>query len=246
MDRKACARSSCLGPSPASALTRIRKSCSRGQTSPNARLYLHATDDGIYCLNLDLPNAKIDERGQWICSDDVLTVGPYRLTVRTDGGPIGVPELPDPVALGSAGIPVPMMYIRCNRVLKDRRRFRSRLMIVGRRPHCPLQLRGGKVSSFHCAFYWQDRRLWCLDLLSSNGTTLGGQPIECCEVQMGEELEVGEFEIIYHRWSPRASMEPAWQPDASDLAPRETQPNADEKAISAEEFAPPRLFRMTK
>jgi FHA domain len=196
-------------------------------------LYLHATPNGIYALNLDLEDTPLDRRGQWITDDRPLLVGMYRLTVRAASGIVAAPTLPDLVASNSAQPPIPVVAIYCGKLLKDRRRFRSPLSLLGRRPQCSLQLRGIKVSSFHCALYWQDRRLWCVDLLSSNGTTISGQPVHCAELQLNHRLELGEFGLVYYRWSPRSSMSPGWQPVPLASAVPTSKPEGDAVAPPA-------------
>jgi FHA domain len=178
--------------------------------------YLHATSTGLYALSLDLENIDLQERGRWLRPSDVLVVGPYRLTARLASGLVAPLELAELVARGNAQPPLPVLDIYCGRLLKDKRRFRSRLSLLGRRPQCSLQLKGSQVSSFHCALYWEQRRLWCIDLLSSNGTKLNGAPLGCAEVLLNDQLEVGEFELDYHRWSPRRSMTPGWEPSSGE------------------------------
>jgi hypothetical protein len=201
-------------------------------------LYLHATAEGLYSLDLDLTEGNLDERGRWLRPDDVLAVGPYRISARTCRGlwaPTGADNL---VTRGSLLPPLPVLNIFCGRLLKDKRRFRSRLSLLGRRPQCSLQLRGAQVSSFHCALYWEQRRLWCIDLLSSNGTQLNGAPLNCDEVCLSDRLGVGEFELEYNRWSPRRSMQPGWEPTGSADAIEDDSPSsalmADVEAISGE------------
>lgn len=176
-------------------------------------LYVHATDEGLFCLDLDVEDAVLEKRGRWLERHDTVHVGPYLLSARlASGAPLAVPQPPSPVAWGSAGVPLPVMNVHCQRLLKDKRRFRARLNLVGRRPQCALQLRSSQVSSFHCALFWDQRRLWCVDLLSSNGTQLNGAKIDFCEVRLSDRIDVGEFTLVYYRWSPRRSMQPGWQP----------------------------------
>ena len=199
--------------------------------------YLHATGDGLYCLDLDVEDADAENRGRWLAADDVLQVGPYQLTVRCASASQDRPQLPPPTARGSAAAPLPVVNVHCQRLLKDKRRFRARLNLVGRRPQCALQLRGSRVSAFHCALYWDQRRLWCVDLLSSNGTQLNGEKIDFAEMQLNDRLDVGEFSLVYFRWSPRSSMQHGWQPDAGgqehDLA------DADDSAPAFDALSPP-------
>src|SRR5262249_8261038 len=117
-----------------------------GEGVPQRVFYLHATADGIYCLNLDIEEGSLEDRGRWLASSETLTVGPYRLRVRreSDAESAACPALPGPVAWGSATAPLPVMNIFCSKILKDKRRFRARLNVLGRRPQCSLQLRGPK------------------------------------------------------------------------------------------------------
>ncbi len=181
-------------------------------------LYLHATCDGVFCLDLDMEDSVAQKRGRWLREDEAVRVGPYALTARlaSAAGRGGSPP-PSPVAWGSAGVPLPVINVHCQRLLKDKRRFRARLNLVGRRPQCALQLRGARVSSFHCALFWDQRRLWCVDLLSSNGTQLNGEKFDCGELLLNDRLDVGEFTLVYYRWSPRRSMQPGWQPEQDAL-----------------------------
>jgi len=195
--------------------------------------YLHATSAGIYCLSLDIEEGNLEERARWLNPQDALTVGPYRLTARTQGALIAPPERVGLVLRGSSPPPLPVLNIYCGNLLKDKRRFRSQLSVLGRRPQCALQLRGARVSSFHCALFWEQRRLWCIDLLSSNGTQLNGAPLRCEEVRLNDRLEIGEFGLAYHRWSPRSSMSPGWQPSVQPDAPD------DEPLSSSDALAEP-------
>jgi FHA domain-containing protein len=179
-------------------------------------IYLHATPDGVYALNLDLEHAQRNERGRWLTGTEPLIVGPYRLAVRAASGRMARPSIADLVASRGAPSSTPVVNIFCERRLKDKRRFRSALSILGSRPQCSLRLRGRKVSSFHCALYWQECHLWCIDLLSSNGTSLNGERLECGEVRLNDRLDVGEFGLVYDRWSPRRSALPGWERQFSD------------------------------
>jgi hypothetical protein len=209
-----------------------------GGVAPRA-LYLHATADGLFCLDLDVEDTVLETRGRWLDRQDTARVGPYLLNARlASGRTLDDPLPPSPVIWGSSGVPLPVLNVHCQRLLKDKRRFRARLNIVGRRPQCALQLRGSLVSSFHCALFWENRRLWCIDLLSSNGTQLNGAKIDFCEVQLNDRLDIGEFGLVYYRWSPRLSMQPDWQP-AADIHSAEQDPaRADDSAPALDAALP--------
>ncbi len=184
--------------------------------------YLHATRDGIYCLFLDVAGSQPDEKGRWLAPHDEIVVGNYRVRaslVSAEQGEL-LPDY-DPAAWGSALPPLPVMLVYCGELLKDKRRFRARLSLVGRRPQCRLQLKGKQVSSFHCILYWDREQLWCVDLRSSNGTVLNGQEIDCAQIQIGDRLEVGEFGLVYQRRSQGGGQSRAFsaRPAAGETNP---------------------------
>src|SRR5262245_40879502 len=190
-----------------------------GEGAGERAYYLHATSGGIYALRLDMEGrGDLDDCGRWLSRSEAITLGPYRLTARPRSRVSTPPAVPSLITIGSADIPLPVLDIFCRDEFEDKRRLQSRLVIVGRHPRCTLKLRSRKVSMLHCALFWDQRRLWCIDLFSSNGTLLNGKRIDCSEVQMHDRLTVGEFGLVYHRWSPRSSMAPGWQPSAKNAA----------------------------
>jgi hypothetical protein len=201
-------------------------------------LYLHATPEGVFALNLDREEAPLDHHGRWVGSQEVLALGDFRLRVRLASGDRETVPDSDPVRWGSASPPLPVVRIFCGPLLKDKRRFRARLNVLGRRPQCALQLRGQRVSSFHAALFWDQRRLWCIDLLSGNGTFLNGNSIECAEVALGDRLEIGEFSLVYYRWSPRRSMVPGWQPPPAEPSAHDSDAEAQEVVTCGAEAIP--------
>jgi pSer/pThr/pTyr-binding forkhead associated (FHA) protein/predicted nucleic acid-binding Zn-ribbon protein len=169
---------------------------------PLRSVYLHATPQGVFCLYLDCQQQDLDNRGTWLHPDQELALGPFRLKAGLLTAEPGdaVPER-SLAAWGSSPPPLPVMMVYCGPTLKDKRRFRARLNPVGRRPQCGLQLKGQKVSAFHCVLYWEHEHLWCIDLNSSNGTFLNEQPLVCGRVAIGDRLEVGEFGLVFQRLS---------------------------------------------
>jgi pSer/pThr/pTyr-binding forkhead associated (FHA) protein len=179
-------------------------------------LYLHATSEGVFCVRL-LPTQRIPAgSGTWLRPDDVLQVGPYQISVTLQRA--STQSLPR-VALtawGSAAPPLPVCEIFLDGKIRDKRRFRARLNLVGRRREHALQLQGQQVSSCHCALFWESGKLWSIDLLSSNGTLWQDEPIDCVLLEMGQALQIGEFSLLLKRLS-RATLRPsAWRTGESD------------------------------
>ncbi len=180
--------------------------------------YLHATPAGVFCLYLDVETPDLQQKGIWLRPDQEVQIGQYRLRAALLTAEPGdtVPEQ-SLAGWGSTPPPLPVMMVYCGKQLKDKRRFRAQLNPVGRRPQCALQLKGFKVSGFHCVLFWERQQLWCVDLNSSNGVQLNGQPLVCGRVELGDRVEVGEFGLVFQRLSSgRAAAEVTQQPTAQE------------------------------
>ena len=179
-------------------------------------LYLHATGEGVFCVRLQAANDGIVGAGSWLDQDESLRVGPYELFVRLQRKvPRPAPQV-GVTAWGSAPPPLPVCEISSGEKVIDKRRFRARLNLVGRRRELALQMLGQQVSSCHCALFWDSGRLWCIDLLSSNGTFLDGQPIDCAVCEINNSLFIGEFSLQFKRLSQSTPRQSAWRTGESD------------------------------
>lgn len=176
-------------------------------------LYLHATDHGIYCLDLRKAQVAARQPGAWLSNRQEVAIGHYRigatLSLSLSKAPLVAKppfraKLPTPPGLeqdDTASYPRPVLALYCRGRCIGKRRVRSSLQLVGRWQNAGLQLRGQHVSGVHCALYWQGGRLWCIDLVSSNQTLYLDEPITCTEVEIGEKVDVGEFSIRFERLS---------------------------------------------
>ena len=76
--------------------------------------------------------------------------------------------------------------------------LRRRLSVVGRDQRCTLRLADSQISIFHCILYREEGKLWAIDLLSSNGTSIAGQPLQTALVAPGQSLTLGDhLELVY-------------------------------------------------
>ena len=76
--------------------------------------------------------------------------------------------------------------------------LRRRFSVVGRDQHCTLRLADSQISTSHCVLYREEDKLWAIDLLSTNGTSIAGQPLETALVAPGQSLTLGDHvELIY-------------------------------------------------
>jgi hypothetical protein len=138
--------------------------------------------------------------GLWLAPGEPIELPPYRLFVNfASGEEFAAP--PQGLLERALSPPFPVVSVAYRDRPLVKRRLRAPLSLVGRYPGCALQLKGRKVSGFHCALYWEQQRLWCVDFNSSHLTKLNGHPILCEELQIGDRLDVGEFSIVLLRHS---------------------------------------------
>lgn len=162
-------------------------------------LYLHATVAGVYCLDLrEHAAAKSEQSGRWIRGEASITVEGYSLNVRLKSNASNNSGMP--LSLLSRNLlPRPSLAFRvtCKGGLKAKYKIHRALTVVGRDTTCGLNLSGTKVSSPHCVLYYDRGQIWCIDLLSNNGTLLNGQRCVVAQVQPGDRLTVGEFRLVH-------------------------------------------------
>lgn len=118
--------------------------------------------------------------------------------------------------------------------------------VIGRSTECNLRLASGQVSRKHCQLFIDEFRVAVMDLGSSNGTFLNGDPLEAnVEVPLppGAELEIGpvRFTVEYDdpsadtsiRRTPAASAEAEAEPPdiAVQTPPQEPPPEAPRRPL---------------
>ena len=157
-----------------------------------ARCFLHATAEGIFCVHLSLASTIPPGYGSWLKPEEVLQIGTYAISARSCGEAdvLRHPRCVDRLGQQPAGL---RDFLTRNR---DKRGFRAHLNLVGRRRELALQMQGQQVSSCHCAPYWESGRLWCIDLLSSNGTQLHDVSIDCSLLEVGRSPNRGVFPAL--------------------------------------------------
>ena len=177
--------------------------------------YLHATDEGVFCVDLLHPTAAERVEHGWLHPGQIIRLGPYELTARlatdTAAGPRcdTVVEPPaDLDAKGTVAPPFPRLTVSIGGRKAAQRRLRRRLTVLGRAKAATMRLMGSYISATHCVMYWGRNTLWVIDLLSANGTVFDGQNVEAVEFPLKSSLMLGNVELTFasmaeERRSPR-------------------------------------------
>ncbi len=160
--------------------------------------YLHATDEGVYCVDL-LHNQSAARVGRgWLQPDQVITLGPYKISAQlAEGYHTVVVGRADLDAKGTVAGPFPRLAVSIEGRGVAKRRLRRQLTLFGRGQAATVQLLGNYISAVHCVMYWDDHALWVVDLLSANGTTLEGECIEAVELPLGRSLMLGNVQLTF-------------------------------------------------
>ena len=113
---------------------------------------------------------------------------------------------------GSAQLPVPVIYVLVNEQRRATYRAYRSLTVVGRERPSALRLRSEFISSTHCVLYWQDGKLWFVDLLSSNGTEKRGRRCDAERLRLGRTIKLGDVMLGFARTTNETWVETAGEP----------------------------------
>lgn len=164
-----------------------------GAEIPPRTLYLHATPEGVFCHELAKLGAFYHG---WLKPEQWISIGQYRLLVRgvgSEGAAMGCDtDLDD---RESVAPPFPVLAFSADGAVISKMSIRRRLTLVGRRWPCNIHVTSKSISSPHCALYWDQGRLWVIDLLSRNGTVIKGRQITVGQLHPGSEAKLGRIKL---------------------------------------------------
>jgi len=261
---------------------------------PAKRLFLHASDTGIFCLSLENTTAGRPAFTGWMSPRRAIAVGAYLLTARFaddssgavrgrrgggeeretpaaiesgpgegdsgqehselggtgqadsghgdsglgDSGPLDSDqqEMPgtEPVRIATpAGAQLELTNVKGRRQTVQLR-LRRPLTIVGREPPSKLCLADTSISRAHCILYWDDARLWAIDLFSANGMRIDGRPVEFGVVPPGSGLILGNILLKHLSGTEGPATPPSdWEPEAAGASPpTSAAPGSDTQVLA--------------
>ena len=158
-------------------------------------LYLHATDEGIYCLGL----AGSGPTG-WLSSERPIQVGRYRICAAfDDDGPPPRASEHNPAAKDSIAAPLPRLRIRLTGDKKHafELNLRRQLTVMGRHAPSTLCVHHSTVSRTHAVLFWDGRSLWAIDLLGANGIRRDGEPLDAGLLEASQRIALGDVRCRY-------------------------------------------------
>lgn len=181
--------------------------------SPRRGLYLHATDEGIFCLSLVEPQANITVGGGWLAPSQHVKLGSLRISCRFTEGPDARTDLPDLRDKWIDHEDHDYLHIDTSEG-PIQHPLRRPLTLIGNRKPSKLRLEHSSLSGCHCVIFVDQSRCWVVDLLSAHGTKLEGQRVEAAELRAGGLLHIGHVQIT-HTTPARAATE-----DDSETEPK--------------------------
>ncbi|MFM9117408.1 MAG: FHA domain-containing protein [Planctomycetota bacterium] len=189
------------------------------------RWYLHAVDEGLFAIDLTTTDGRSDAVGRWVGPEEELEVGPFRLTVQLTPTPAGPPPRHKLTARERAIASRPLMEVARDGETLITRHWSRRLALAGTAPVCRIRFDSRSVSAVHCALYWDDQRLWVIDLVSDQGTVCHGERRRVAALSLGDACGIGNYTLCLQRESEMAAA-PAvaersfdrWREEAAALA----------------------------
>jgi len=127
---------------------------------------------------------------------DDLRLGRFRVSasLTEESEPVDATAMPDPVRTdgGAALATVTMSDLGHDVVLSGDE------VIVGRLAECQIHIADANVSRRHAAFMRLDEGWVIVDLGSTNGTRVNGEPVERRRLHDGDVIEIGLVRLVYH------------------------------------------------
>jgi Protein of unknown function (DUF3662)/FHA domain len=91
---------------------------------------------------------------------------------------------------------------------EQRRELNKRRVVLGRSRDCDVQLSDPNISRRHAELRQEGATFWIVDLDSTNGTELNGEPTKRARLETGDRITLGSTELVFERGLPGGS-EPA-------------------------------------
>ncbi len=192
----------------------------RGWRMASRGLYLHATDSGVFYLDLSSTHSNEPPLRGWLHAEEAVKLGAYRVSARLAEGPNaegpsaegpnaeGPSAEPDLQTRGSAEAPFPILAMAAGDHKIGRRRLVRQLTVVGRHRPSNIRLTSRSVSAAHCVLVWDLDTLWVVDLLSGNGTKVDGELVEAAVVPQHATLTLGQVDLKYVSQSVQENVAP--------------------------------------
>ncbi len=150
-----------------------------------------------------------------MASDDDLDVGEFGIATRMVQGPRRQRDAP--VAQPEAG--ATMIYrprepegagedaavARESVALSfngERHELTKRRVVLGRSRECDFQLADPNISRRHAELRQEGATFWIVDLDSTNGTELNGEPTKRARLEHGDRITLGSTELVFERGLP--------------------------------------------
>ncbi|MCA9026065.1 MAG: FHA domain-containing protein [Planctomycetaceae bacterium] len=213
-------------------------------------VYLQAFGDRVICVDLLSPNPikwSGPETTDWMTTNHVVNVGPYKVQLNGDGWVKDCSGWPSPLVCKTRtdeSTPfgaLPLVHLELlNQHLKGMAWPINRVLtLVGRDDRCRITCADERISRVHCSLVLTPYGLWVVDLIGRGGVQVNGKAQTCALLAEGDELGVGQYrmETVYES-APRQFGEDSGQfnqdPETKEIAIPPEIADAEENLPSPE------------
>jgi hypothetical protein len=164
----------------------------------------------------------------WLDPGAVLTVGPFRLSLRAPVSDRPLAPRPNPLQADPTRFrtgPAVQLEFRNGKRPRDRWTVNRAVTLVGRADVCKLHLTADDIAAYHCGLVHTPTGLWVVDL-SGRGVVVDGERMRVAPLPHGAELWVGRFRIGCRYPAPGGgAVRITADPPTSAGGPRNTAPD---------------------
>jgi hypothetical protein len=228
-------------------------------SAPEKALYLHATRQGVFFVELSTDLSSTEVRRGWLDEEDCV-LGAYRISARPAASAVadtaGRCDLLAPATLNGRRPVIELSDGERN----ARVQLSRNLAIIGRSHPSTLRIKNRIVSAIHAALFVDEDRLWIIDLESTNGIRRDGVRRKVASLGAGEMISLGGPTLALERFysNLRGSVPPNDCPTASEVhtfhaldvpstgsfSLRDTDPVPDQGQPAVDDLIDPSLGRL--
>jgi|GEM_PF-6618548 len=179
-------------------------------------LYLQVIAGRVFCIDLFSRTGTFwgNERRSWgwIEPGAAVRIGNVRLRPSnhpfdTRSGEAESTALPISRSFGSQGCEDVVLELMSAETSPNPAWWINRaIFLIGRSPACKLHLPDSSCAKIHASLVRTPLGVWLVDMRSSTGTWLNGEPVKCVRIGNGDEITIGPYCLKVHAGIPATQI----------------------------------------